>query len=986
MRTRSTVLIGRAPELATLTRWLHEPGRARAGFCLGMPGVGKSRLVAEAAVQADAGGLVVVHGRASSIGPVSPLRPFAEALSALHRRGLLPEGDLGGYRPLLGRVVPQVPGPGRLGIGEAVPTVAFAEAVLRVLAAVGDPAGCLLVLEDLQDADPESLAVLDYLLDHIAGTPIAIVGALREEPADTQRMLAAAQQRGMAELVPIRPLDREDTARLVAACLHSKQPLDDDLVELAWHHGNGYPLLVEELLYDLIDVGQLRRDGERWSLPAGPALAPPPSMLQLIAARLERLAGLTRQLVLTAAVYGDPFPLPTVQAALEAGEMGFGDAIQEATAAQLIVAAEPGWCRFHHPLSHAAVLELASVAARREAATRLAEAVLAGDSQRTSPTCRTAGRLLAEAGQPRAAGELYARAGREAHRTGALELAVMDLTEAVRLLPPDESLIGDLVGVLIDTWQPDRALELVDRLPPPTTGPGRERRALTHLDLAWGCHMMSRRPDGQRQLANGQALIGGSGTELARIHRDVLEICLKADLASWQATRAAATRARVAAETAERLAWTAGQAAECRAAAEAACRGWLIVHALSGEECEECFERITVLAEEHTLLSWQFNARIDVAFGRLETEGDSSLLHAIHSQAEQLGMVGQALLLETYLWYERMQLAEGNPASVLAGLTGCLEQARRLRNASIERYALQGLVLAAGYRADRAALAEAIARYESASGNGSPMGMMRVGLASAVSLALEGRDREALVTLEDIAREQVASTVGHLSLPYALLQLLGTVAGTIQPAEVAAVPETVSRLRWCRQFLHAAVAVHAGRQGDRARAEQHATQARAAAEIYPVTRHLIARLVAPAAAEDGWGQPIEDLRAAEAWFDQQGIAPAARSCRDVLRTLGASVPQRRDGTEAVPAELRTLGVTAREYEVGQLLAEHLSNRAIGGRLHISPRTVEKHIAALISKLAVPDRHAIIGRLTPTTVTDNPQEPEQHASPMRYAGI
>jgi DNA-binding CsgD family transcriptional regulator len=299
---------------------------------------------------------------------------------------------------------------------------------------------------------------------------------------------------------------------------------------------------------------------------------------------------------------------------------------------------------------------------------------------------------------------------------------------------------------------------------------------------------------------------------------------------------------------------------------------------------------------------------------------------------------------------------------VLAGLTDCLDQARRLRNASVEWIALMGLVLAAGYRADRAALAEAVARYESASGDGNRTGMMPVGLASAICLALEGRDREALATLQDRARQQLADPNDNLALPFALTQLLGTMAGTIQAAEVAAALETASRRRWCRQFLHAAAAVHAGRQGDRPKAEQHAKQARIAAEVYPVTRHLLARLVAPAAAADGWGSPVEDLRAAEAWFHEQGVTVAARNCRDVLRTLGASIPQRRGGTEAVPPALRMHGVTIREYEVGQLVAEHLGNRAIGERLHISPRTVEKHIAALTTKLSVPDRHTLIDQL------------------------
>jgi DNA-binding CsgD family transcriptional regulator len=959
VRTRSAALIGRAAELATLTRWLHEPGGPRAGFCLGTAGVGKSRLVAEVAAQAAASGLVVVHGRASSVGPVSPLRPFAEALAALHRRGLLPEDNLGGYRPLLARVVPQVPGPGRLGVGEAVPTVAFAEAVLRVLAAVAAPAGCLLVLEDLHDADPESLAVLDYLLDHIANTPIAIVGALRDEPTGTRETLATAEQRGVAELVPIRPLDREHTGLLVATCLASDQP-PDDLVELAWRHSGGNPLLVEELLYDLIDVGQLRADGERWCLVAGST--PPPSMVQLVAARIERLGCSARQLLVTAAVYGERFPLPAVEAAVQASEIEFGEAIEGATAAQLFVAAEPGWCRFHHPLSHAAVLELVSVAERRQAATRLAEAVLAEDPERSSATCRVAGRLRAEAGELRAAGELYARTGREAYRAGTLAFAVADLTEALRLLPSDESVSGDLVTVLLDSWQLAPALELVDRLPP-AAGPDRERRALIHLDLAWSCHLAGRRPEGQQQLASAQALISGTGSELARIHCDVVEICLEGDLLSWQAVRAAIPRARTVAEAAERFARTTVVAAERRSAAEAACRGWLSVQVLSGAE-EEGFERITDLAGEHNLPGWEFMARMQAADQRLLTEGDPSLLRAVHTQAQQLGMVGQALALETYLWVQQVQLAEGSLAPVLAGLAGCLEQARRMRVHSAEGVAIMGLIVAAGFRADRTAMAEAVARLDAAGHPHRASGAAAwIQLTFAVCLALEGRDREALDSLVDSARQHLAEPNDELAPPYALVQLLGTVAGTIQPAEVAAALETASRLRWCRQFLHAAAAVHAGRQGDRPRADQHATQARAAAEVYPVTRHLIARLVAPAAAADGWGNPIEDLRAAEAWFDQQGITAAARNCRDVLRTLGASLPQRRDGTEAVPAELRTLGVTTREYEVGQLLAERLTNRVIGERLHISPRTVEKHIAALISKLAVPDRHAVISRLT-----------------------
>ena len=52
------------------------------------------------------------------------------------------------------------------------------------------------------------------------------------------------------------------------------------------------------------------------------------------------------------------------------------------------------------------------------------------------------------------------------------------------------------------------------------------------------------------------------------------------------------------------------------------------------------------------------------------------------------------------------------------------------------------------------------------------------------------------------------------------------------------------------------------------------------------------------------------------------------------------------------------GVTVREYEVLRLLPQRLGNREIAARLHLSPRTVEKHVASLITKTRQPDRIAL----------------------------
>jgi DNA-binding CsgD family transcriptional regulator len=124
-------------------------------------------------------------------------------------------------------------------------------------------------------------------------------------------------------------------------------------------------------------------------------------------------------------------------------------------------------------------------------------------------------------------------------------------------------------------------------------------------------------------------------------------------------------------------------------------------------------------------------------------------------------------------------------------------------------------------------------------------------------------------------------------------------------------------------------------------------------------RQVGRRLVAEAALADGWGEPVVWLREALAFFEAAGYERVGSACRSLLRQAGAPVPRRREGSEAVPPALRGMGVTARELEVLTLLADGLSNREIGERLYLSPRTVERHIANLTAKTGVERRAQLV---------------------------
>ncbi|MCI0578535.1 MAG: LuxR C-terminal-related transcriptional regulator, partial [Chloroflexi bacterium] len=101
------------------------------------------------------------------------------------------------------------------------------------------------------------------------------------------------------------------------------------------------------------------------------------------------------------------------------------------------------------------------------------------------------------------------------------------------------------------------------------------------------------------------------------------------------------------------------------------------------------------------------------------------------------------------------------------------------------------------------------------------------------------------------------------------------------------------------------------------------------------------------------GDPAAQAAALEL-FERLGARPAAGDLRQKMRAAGVrNIPRRpRPATRENP-----FGLTARQMDILALLAEELTNAEIAARLHLSPKTVDHHVSAVLAKLDVHSRAA-----------------------------
>jgi DNA-binding CsgD family transcriptional regulator len=972
------VLIGRSAEQDALIAALDAAagGNGRAVFITGDAGIGKTRLAKDVANTAFARGFQILTGRGTESTVPVPYRPVAEALMGAARAGLVPDSPgLADYRAALGSLVPEWSHPGDA--DAEISPVILGEAVLRILTCPGWKGG-LLVLEDLHWADPETLAIVEYLADNIAGTNVLCLATQRDtEMSPSAELLNSAAARRVATRIDVPRLTPNAVAKMAAACLAVPEVPAE--VNRLLADCDGLPFAVEEILAAAVTSGELVRDDSGWHVDSDVATGVPESIVGSVRARLAALGAEVTNVVVSAAILGRQFDwtlLPAIAGVPSARAL---DALQRAREVQLIepVPAEPGTFRFRHSLTRDAIISSLlppDLAARSAAAAAAIEEAHPG---LPDGWCELTAELYATAGQAAAAARLLLTAGRRALRQGAIGSAIVALDDARKLLP-QSALAGPMLAIEIDEVLASAlaisgdygqlarlAEDLIGRLAAAGADPRRE--ALIRLLAA------STRPEDNLSAAAEHLAAAAAVAD----HLDDIELASRIEAVA--AHRALATGDL---DQAEELARRALAAAD-----QAGLSGWAADVGLESltvlgrrertrdqHAARAAFERVRQIAEEKDLGAWRIRAMHELGTLDMLESGSIRRLAQARELAHRTGIRSVATLIELQLANIWSLGTDLDQAQLAAGQ--CQRSAAQISSPRIEAMALCLQANIAAVRTDRQGTELAVRRAEDLMPDDPEILFATRGQARVLAALFRADVPQAVRDSDDSmtyglraleGRRQASGFYSVLQAPLlaprralALHALLQAVCGANGRDAVYRARAAGAATSWSAACLIYAEAVLEGRCGHGRRATALADEAAGLfAPFAPWWNHLVRWTVAPAALADGWGQPVAWLREAAREFEATSHDRLASACRGLLRRAGERVPRAGRGTAEVPQQMRRLGVTSREMDVYLLVAHGYSNSDIAARLYISPKTVETHVASLVAKTGQSGRRELV---------------------------
>ncbi|MFF0749354.1 helix-turn-helix transcriptional regulator [Streptomyces sp. NPDC004267] len=915
-----TPLRGRDAELAFVEARLDALAQGEGGIVRvgGPAGIGRSRILAEAAAAARRRGFRAFEGAADPDEQFVPLGPLLE-------------GVLAGDEPLAGgrrlRDLARTPGQRFWLLQELGER-------LREAARRGP---LLVVLDDLQWCDDLTLLTFHTLAAGLSSHPILWLVAVRggSVPSGVRTTLDRIRQAGAHELV-LGTLEDGAVARITEDVLGA--PPGPDVLRLA-RRAEGVPQLLVELLGSLRQEAVTIENGTA-GLPAGP---PAPRELPSVARRLGQLSSEARELVQTAAAVGGPVTVALLAELLGRSSAALITAVRESLDADLL--AESGdRLAFRQDLIREAVeagLPLPLREALRRQAAGLPPGSGAPPAERPGPAAGTAGpRDAAEADRLRTdAAELSATAPA---RAAELLLTALELTAADA--PERPRIVAETIPPLWQTGRADRARELgAAALAAGGLGPEDEagiRLALARLAVPFDFS------EAVRQARAGAALPSVSATAKGRLLA-VLAVGLSMSGDHEAAERVAADAWHTAAAAGDRSA----------EATLTTVRSAASFHRMDLAEAFRQAERSAALADA---------LGVSTSLWVPEALWHALLSHTTGRTAEALAATEEGIRLTgeqgrtaaTRMWRmtrSRILLEAGRLAEARADAEAASPAAGDPGPGNLADVTLRYVMLRVALHTDDRPTARAYAaQARRMRGDGAPVVRHFGSWMLALMADFEGRPDRAMAELDEVMTSPAADRPAYAGLvdpadAPVLVRLALRAGAHERAAQAVAQAERRAALNPDLTFL-AATAAHA-----RGLLDNDLAPLLRAVRLYEDCPRTLAR----ASALEDAGRKLAATRRAEAvpYFESalalHARAGAGRDAARVRRRLRAAGVRRRPSAAGLSPDWPEL--TAGETRVVRLVARGLTNQQAAEDLSLSPHTVSSHLRRAFTKLDITSR-------------------------------
>jgi DNA-binding CsgD family transcriptional regulator len=980
----SLPFVGRSAELSRLDEALRAAaaGHGNAVILAGESGIGKTRLSETAAARAEKKGFGVALGRAYPVETGVPYAPFADALIPVLRkldRGAIELLSRGGMAELSSLF----PGFSPDGVGRSQSHALAEPAELKsrllwtfsqFLSRYAAKQPLLLVLENLQWADPSSLELLHFLARQLGTMKIVLLCSYNSAQRDDNAVLRATEESllslGAVALVRLDPLVRAEVDELLRRVFRVDPATIPEFAALLFERTRGSPFFIAETLKALVESGRLREEGRAWVGWELDGLELPRTIRDALVARVDRLPAAARAVAEMAAVIGARASWDALRAVTMLGRPELLAALDELRRAHVLVESTVGdevVYDFSHPLLRETIYVELGVARTRQLHATVAEALERHYGERAvahadelafqfaradaDDLASKAARYLTVAGQN--------ALGRRANREAANYLDAAAALTARLGIAPEPGLLEDLARARQRAGDYDGAYALWQRvLASATTASddtpiavaqrrmglldfwrGRLSESMAHLDagldaatragndplatrvlVTKGVCLQQMGDAAASRAALEDALLraqrSGEPATLARVHRAIVLLHVWTG-ASVPGRESAAQALALAADTGDRsVAWSAHWALATLLGLTGNVRA-------TKPHMEEA-HRIAEELRSPLLTLWSNEISIEYGFATGDWQSTQTIAERSMALARALDL--GTLLPRLLVWASNVYLARGDIERGRAYVMEAWElsgagRARGARIVDIHTVVPAHFGLANYHLTMREydeALRVAADGLEIADRSGYAAWAIHRLLPLMIEASLRKRDFEGAMALSDRLRGD-AERVGH-TLGLAWAEAGSSLAMMLRGKST---PELLLRVIAAAEAIEAIPFVF---------------------DAAKIRREIARRYMEFGDRENA----MVELRRVHDVFARLGAEDELTGTRDQMRALGARPPSRSMTAGAA-------GLTGRELEIIVLVSQRKSNKDIGSVLGISPRTVSTHLSNIFEKTGVASR-------------------------------